>query len=517
MSPIQKIVVLGAGSAGLMAALAIRRVMPFVDVRVVRSPDIGVIGVGEGSTPNLRSFLFDFLRLDPDRFYAEAQPTWKLGIKFIWGPRKFFNFTFSPQVAGRMKGFPRPMGYYCEDSFDPLSVDSALMLADRTAERDGQGNLVLSNAHAWHVENRSFVQWLENEAIRFGVRITDGVMERAELSSPGHVAALHLAGGERVAADLFIDASGFRAELLGRALGEPWISYEKSLFCDRAVIGGWERGTEPVHPYTTAETMDAGWCWRIDHERFVNRGYVYSSRFISDDEARAEFLRKNPKAPADPRVVRFRSGRFERPWVGNVVGIGNAAGFVEPLEATALMLIAVEARNLVDTLFESQLRPTPGVIEIFNRGNTLLWDYTRDFLAVHYKYNTRLDTPFWRHVRAETPLELAAPIVEFYEENGPSLLSANLLPGGVPGFGYEGFFVMLVGQKAPTRAQYIAGPEERMLLAKLHARLTARAERGLTVPEALAVIRGKDWTWNAGPGAAQSNAIMHASPLAIPA
>ena len=127
-------------------------------------------------------------------------------------------------------------------------------------------------------------------------------------------------------ADLFIDASGFRAELLGRAMAEPWISYENSLFCDRAVIGGWERSTEPIQPYTTAEAMDAGWCWRIDHETFINRGYVYSSRFISDDEARAEFLRKNPKAPADARVVKFRSGRFARPWVGNVIGIGNAAG-----------------------------------------------------------------------------------------------------------------------------------------------------------------------------------------------
>jgi tryptophan 7-halogenase len=392
-----------------------------------------------------------------------------------------------------------------------------LMLANRIAQRDPRGAPVISTAHAWHIENRNFVEWLETEARLLGVTIIDGTVARAEMAAPDRVAALELTSGERMPADLFIDASGFRAELLGRALGEPWISYNDALFCDRAIIGGWERTTEPIHPYTTAETMDAGWCWRIDHETIINRGYVFSSRFIGDDEARAEFLRKNPKAPADARIVKFRSGRFARPWVGNVIGIGNAAGFVEPLEATALMLIAVEARSIVDTLFETQLRPTPGVIEIFNRGNTQLWDFTRDFLAVHYKYNTRLDTPFWKHVREHTPLGLAAPIVEFYEENGPSLLAANLLPGGVPGFGYEGFFTMLVGQKAPTRARHIASAEERMHVAGFQAKLTARAATAFNSRELLDIIRRKDWSWNqcsavAGP---PPPASMLTSPLAI--
>jgi tryptophan halogenase len=496
MSPIQKVAVLGAGSAGLMAALALRRAIPSLQVRVIRSPDIGVIGVGEGSTPNLRSFLLDFLQLDPNRFYAQAQPTWKLGIRFLWGPRGAFNYTFASQIAGRVRGFKRAAGYYCEDCFDPMNVDSALMLAERVAERDQHGMPTFSIGHAWHIENRLFVDWLESESRRAGVKITDAKVTSVDLAAPDRVGSLHLDTGESVSADLFVDASGFRAELLGRALGEPWISYNDTLFCDRAIIGGWERDSEPVHPYTVAETMDAGWCWRIDHERIINRGYVFSSRFISDDDARAEFTRKNPKAAKDGRVVHFRSGRYRRPWVGNVVAIGNAAGFVEPLEATALMLIATEARSLVDTLMESQQQPSPGVIEIFNRGNTTLWDYTRDFLAVHYKYNTLLNTPFWQHAREHTPLGLAQPVVDFYEENGPSLLAANLIPGGLPGFGYEGFFTLLAGQKAPTRVRHIPDAEERLLLAKRHASLNARAQAAYTVPQALSIIRNKDWSWN---------------------
>jgi tryptophan 7-halogenase len=485
MDPIQKIAILGAGSAGLMAALSLRRCIPALAVRVIRSPEIGVIGVGEGSVPNLRAFLLDYLRLDAGRFYQEAQPTWKLGLRLIWGPRGAFNYTFANQIAGKNKGFARPAGYYCEDTFDPLNLDSALMLAGKVAERTAQGLPRLSDGHAWHLENHRFVGWLESEARRHGVEITDGKVESVSLGSVGEVDALQLESGETVRADLYVDASGFRSELLGRALGEKWVSYQDSLFCDRAVIGGWERTTEPILPYTTAETMEAGWCWRIDHEHIINRGYVFSSQFLSDDDARAEFLRKNPKAAKDGRVVRFRSGRFER------------AGFVEPLEATSLMLIALESRSLAETLAETQQRPTPGVIRVFNEANTRLWDYTRDFLAIHYKFNTRLDSPFWKHAREHTPLGLAEPVVEFYEENGPSLLATNLLPGGLPGFGWEGFYALLVGQKAPTRVRHVATPDERMQIAQRQAHLNARAAAAMDSRELLALIRRPGWCWNA--------------------
>ena len=193
------------------------------------------------------------------------------------------------------------------------------------------------------------------------MEIIDGKVTGSERRPEGGIAAVHLEDGRRLAADFFIDASGFRSELLGRALEEPFVSFDRSLFCDRAVVGGWERTDEPILPYTTAETMDAGWAWQIEHEHHVNRGYVYSSQAISDDEAAAEFLRKNPKAPQSPRVVKFRSGRYRRQWVDNVVAIGNAGGFVEPLEATALMIVCAQradARRLAHPQPASRPRPT---------------------------------------------------------------------------------------------------------------------------------------------------------------
>ena len=204
------------------------------------------------------------------------------------------------------------------------------------------------------------VAHLEQLAKTLGVEFTEGNVRDAEIGSvrigPNEergVLALLLEDGRRLAADLFVDASGFRSELLGRALREPSLNYDRSLFCDRAVIGGWPRTKEPIKPYTMAETMDAGWCWQIEHEHWINRGYVYASSFLSDEEALAELLRKNPQIANTPRVVKFRSFRHERFWVSNVVGIGNASGFVEPLEATALQVICVQTSTLADGLVDS--------------------------------------------------------------------------------------------------------------------------------------------------------------------
>lgn len=152
----------------------------------------------------------------------------------------------------------------------------------------------------------------------------------------------------------------------------------------------------------------------------MNRGYVYSSQFISDDQAAAEFLRKNPKAPQSPRVVKFRTGCYKRQWVENVVAIGNAGGFVEPLEATALMIICGNIQMLMEILNRSLFQPTPGMRTILNQYTGKSWGDIRDFLAVHYQLNTALDTPFWQHCRADADLGGAAALVDFYQENGPN-------------------------------------------------------------------------------------------------
>ena len=175
-----------------------------------------------------------------------------------------------------------------------------------------------------------------------------------------------LEDGRILEADLFLDCSGFKSLLLKETLHEKYVSYADSLFCDRAVVGSFPRkGLIP--PYTTAETMENGWCWKIEFEDHVTRGYVFSSGFCGEDEAGKELLAKNPELGDDLRTVGFPSGRYENFWSHNVVAIGNASGFVEPLEATAIHLIATQLQLLVQGLKDSGRRLVPAMGNLQNR------------------------------------------------------------------------------------------------------------------------------------------------------
>jgi tryptophan 7-halogenase len=492
MNPINNVLVLGGGSAGLLAALTIRHALPSLEVRLVYSSDIGIIGVGEGTTPVIPRHLLDTLGLDPAKLYAEAQPTWKLGIRFLWGPRPEFYYSFTQQFEARWSDLPKANGFYCNNHCPPADLLAAMMSLGKAALRRGDGWPQLHSGTAFHIENAKLVSYLTNRCEEAGVVFTEGTVERAETDETG-VTRLHLKGGKQICADLYVDASGFRSELLGRSMGEPFESYENALFCDRAVVAGWQRTSEPLLAYTTAETMDAGWCWQIEHEQFINRGYVFCSRFISDDDARAEFLSKNSKISAEPRLVRFRSGRYRQNWVGNVVAVGNASGFVEPLEATALSILVLTVNSIVETLREGLV--TEGLRAVHNEFVTELWEETRDFLALHYRYNRRLDTPFWEHCRAETPLQTVGPLVEFYQENGPSALGRLRLQNPDNIFGIEGHLALLVGQRVPHIANHEPSPPEAAIWSRHCNELLQRAQSCLTATEALKLFRHPAWSW----------------------
>ena len=492
--PIEKIIVLGGGSAGFMAALALKTRVPRLEVVVIRSRDIGVIGVGEGSTPTLTSFLHGYLRVGLRRFVEVAQPTWKLGLKFLWGPRPHFYYPFGPGLDAKPRGLPRAVGFFCRDDVEDATPLSAMMARNKAFPRTPAGGPEMHPTVAYHFENEKFVEFLEASAAALGVRLRDGTVVEALRGGAG-VAGLRLASGEVESADLYVDCSGFASALLGGAAGEPFVDFGASLFCDRAVVGGRDRAAgEPIRPYTTCETMDSGWCWRIEHERRVNRGYVYCSAFASDEQAERELRAKDP-AVGPTRVVRFRSGRYRNRWVGNVVAVGNASGFVEPLEATALGVIAAQSEALADTLWGSDRRPTPTQRRLVNDAHARHWDAIRGFVATHYRFNTRLDTPFWRHCRAETDLAGAAPVVEYFRENGPDNFWEPGLVDPFDEFKFRGYATLLVGQSVAYDNRYDPPPAERSAWDALRRANAASAARAMTVEETLKVLRSPAWKW----------------------
>jgi tryptophan halogenase len=278
--------------------------------------------------------------------------------------------------------------------------------------------------------------------------------------------------------------------LLGKTLAEPFLSYKSTLFCDRAVVGGWDRTNEPVHPYTTCSTMNGGWMWQIEHEGRINRGYVYSSPFISDDEAEREFRSVSPKV-GPTRVVKFVSGRYERAWVKNVVAIGNASAFVEPLEATALGMIGMRSRLLSEVLMECDRRVIPVHVDLYNRHHAMLWESIRKFLAIHYKFNARLDTPFWRECREKTDLAGAEPVVEYYRQSGPSGLWGPAVVDDIEPFPLGSYLTLLVGQKVPHEMGYTPPDREWAIWNAERQKNRSAAAGAMTVPEALAAARSK--------------------------
>ncbi len=493
-SPVQEVTVVGGGSAGLLSAITMKRHLPALRVRLVYSSKIPVIGVGEGTTRSMPPFIHGFLGIPPTLFHHQVKPTYKRGIKFLWGPRDHFHYTFTNQLDIQAPDLSKPNGFYCFDDFLYADVSSSLMEEDMAFEKSPAGLPIVQDDVAYHLENQLFLAFLDQEARRLGVQLIDDEITEVTQTGDG-ISELKLKSGASVSSDLFIDCSGFRSELIGKALNEPFMDFSSSLFCDRAIFGGWERTDEDLKPYTTAETMNSGWAWQIEHDHLINRGYVFSSKFVSDEEAEREFRERNPKV-TDTRLLRFSSGIRRRRWVKNVVAIGNSAGFVEPLEATSLTMITDHLTKLALTLADSDLTIRPKVRELYNRVTDEHWQAVRCFLALHYKFNTRLDTEFWQACRNDSDLAGAENIVEYYQQCGPGTLWADSLIGRDDPFGWEGYLAILHGQKVPTDRLFHPPREEIERWKGYQKSFREKGKSGMNLHEALQIIRSKRWKWN---------------------
>lgn len=430
-----RVLIVGGGTAGLLAGISVRRLCPGMDVTVVRSVAMGHIMVGEGTFAATPRHLHEVLGIARQEFLAAVHPTLKLGIRFLWGPRPYFDYPFNQRYDNEI--FPagdKPWGYYGLGLWDATSP--VLEAADLTR---------LPRSIGYHVENGPLVAFLERHFEAQGGVLRDAKVIGAETGGRG-IARVVLDSGEKLEADHFIDASGFGGTLIHSALGEPYRDMSHHLFCDRAVVGGWERPPgDHIRPYTTAETMDAGWCWQIEHRNLINRGYVFSSTFLDDDAAEAEYRRRNPQiGERDLRVVPFKARRLRRAWVGNVAAVGNACGFVEPLEATNIQVICDHTLRIAQTLALPS-GPNDTAIAEHNARVEHQWVVIRDFLALHYRFNRRLDTPFWRMAQRDTPLGDLEPYIADYRARGPALVPTEQL--GM--FGYDGYLALLLGMRVP--------------------------------------------------------------------
>jgi tryptophan halogenase len=495
---IRSVLVLGGGSAGFLAALTLKCRLPKLPVTLLRSKEPRLIGLGEGTTTTFGFHLHNYCGFDVKTFYGLVQPQWKIGTRLEWGPRPFFNYVFGFELDTKYNLLPRGTGYYFDNTepFVTSGLQSRLMYENKIWVRQPDGSPRLNaEEFSYHLEHEKLVRYFEIMARERDITIIDDTAMKVT-QDVGGVTGLGLESGKTLAADLYVDASGSQSLLLGQALKEPFCSYQDSLFCDRALVGGWDRTDEPIKPFTTAQTMTAGWCWQVEHEHCIDRGYVYSSSFISDADAEAEFRAKNPKVQAT-RFIPFRSGRYERFWLKNVAAVGDAVAFVEPLEATSLAAICTQCQALADTLADCDLEPNPTTVFNFNRHLARGTDAIRDFLSVHYRFNRRLDTPFWRECLEKVELHWGHRFLEFFQENGPSVLWRRCLfdETDMHEFGMEGWLALLVGQCVPYRSNYTPSEQDRQNWANIQKAVSNKVASAFTVPDALALVRSNQWAW----------------------
>jgi tryptophan halogenase len=434
MRPVQNIVIVGGGTAGwltagLIAAKHKGRMPGGFSVTLVESPNIPTVGVGEGTWPTLRSTLKK-IGVSETQFFRECEAAFKQGAKFArWTtgtaddayyhplmlPQGFEQLNLVPHWLGRAQNESFcdavcPQGKICDDGLAPKAIT--------TPEYQGAAN------YAYHLDSGKFGPFLQRHCTeKLGVRHILADVQSVEMADDGDIAAVMTEQAGRIEGDLFVDCTGFRALLIGGALGVPFRECTDVLFCDTAlaVQVPYEAETAPVATHTISTAQSAGWIWDVGLPSRRGTGYVYSSNHTTDEAAEREF-RAYLGPAADKlnlRKIPIRSGHRETTWKRNCVAVGLAAGFLEPLESSAIVLIELSAK-----LIAEQMPVNREVMDVvakrFNATTEYRWGRIIDFLKLHYVLTQRTDSDFWRdNVRPESIPERLQELLLLWRYQAP--------------------------------------------------------------------------------------------------
>jgi tryptophan 7-halogenase len=430
---IRKMVIVGGGTAGWMTAAAFAHVfgkLPGLEIELIESDAIGTIGVGEATIPNICLFN-KMLGIDENEFVRETGATYKLGIEFVDWTRLGHSYV-------------HPFGYY---GLDMLGIEfhhfwlkgqtlghesildeySMAVVAGKKGrfmwpQEDRPNSPISKFAYAFQFDAGRYARYLRGRAEQAGVKRTEGKIIKVEQHpETGFVTNLILDNGAQVSGELFLDCSGFRSLLLGETMGVGFEDWTPWLPCDRAVAipcayPEGQKGAEN-EPLTRSTARPAGWQWRIPLQHRIGNGHVYSSAHMSADEATALLLANvDGEVLAEPNHIRFTAGHRHKAWEKNVVALGLAGGFLEPLESTAIHLVQSAIARLMTLFPTREFRSRE--IERFNREATQDYHEIRDFLILHYKATERNDTPFWDYCRTLEPPPGLADKLEMFRSSG---------------------------------------------------------------------------------------------------
>ncbi len=456
LTPVRQIVVVGGGTAGWMSAAALSRLLgPACTIRVVESDEIGIVGVGEATIPHINEFN-QALGINEDEFLRATQGTFKLGIEFVnWGAlgdRYIHGFGKVGQPTGGLPFHHFWLRLAALGKAAPLEAYSLNTAAPRAAKfmrarADMQGSPLGDLAHAFHFDAGLYARFLRKIAEQRGAVRTEGRIVRVEQrEGDGFITAVVLESGERVEGDFFVDCSGMRGLLIGQTLGVGYEDWSHWLPCDRAVAVPCE-SAGPLLPMTRSTAHGAGWQWRIPLQHRTGNGHVYSSQFMSEDEATGILMHNlDGQAIAEPRPLKFQTGHRKRFWDRNCVAVGLASGFMEPLESTSIHMIQTAVSRIANFFPNGDFDEA----DIAEYNAMTLWEYERirDFLVLHYKATTRDDSAFWDYCRTMPVPQSLQRKMDLFSSNG------RLFRDGEELFADVSWLQVMVGQRVMPRGHH---------------------------------------------------------------
>lgn len=423
---LKKLVIVGGGSAGWMTAAALSSLLDpkLVTITLIESDQIGTIGVGEATIPDIINFN-RILGIDEATFMRATNATFKLGIEFVdWGRKgeryihpfgqhgvdmrgiDFHNFWLLSRAAGN----DRPIENY--------SLCSVLAKRNKFTLPDPNPRSVLSHVrYAYHFDATLYARFLREYAEARGVLRVEGKIEKVQRAGEtGFISGLLLDNGTVVEGDFFFDCTGFRALLAAETLGVSFVDWSHWLPCNSALAVPCAH-SGPLTPYTRSTAKTSGWQWRIPTQQRTGNGHIYCREFISDDEAASVLLAGlDGEALAEPRQIRFTAGHRREFWIGNCVAIGLSAGFLEPLESTSIYLIQEGISRFI-SLFPTAA--TPQIVrDEYNRHMRTEFEQVRDFIILHFSATQRDDSPFWQYCRNMSIPDSLEYKIELFREAG---------------------------------------------------------------------------------------------------
>lgn len=401
--PPKKILILGGGTAGWMAANLLHKRWQHLDIQIqlVESSDIGIIGVGEGSTPQLKSF-FDYMEIDESEWMPACNASFKTGIQFCdWSVKPGFTDYFHPFPAQPddysvpaffHNSFLRRKGIDLESHPDHFFL--CTYLAKHHLGPKPAHHFPFKISYGYHFDSHLLGQFLKKKALQAGVNYVDKKIQSVNLTEHGTIKELVADDDSIIPSDFFIDCSGFASVLLQKTLAVPFVSYSSQLFNDSAVVMPSKQDASFV-PQTTSTALSSGWMWNIPLTNRMGNGYVYSSAFISSEQAETELRQKLGLLESETaaRHLKMKVGRVEKHWYKNCLAVGLSQGFIEPLEATALHLVQETILGFAESFEAGNF--TDAHQQLFNDSINRRFDGVKNYIHCHYLLSSRRDSDYW--------------------------------------------------------------------------------------------------------------------------